>query len=383
MILYITGTFPNWSETFIAQELRLLAATGVPLLHVAIRRGQGSTPDGVPEPVYLTNDRPGTDSSRGLSLPIPKSMRRKMTLRRHSAAVLRLTELVDEHRPTLLFAAFADLPGILTAHVARTCSTRYAISIHARDALVPKFDDQFLYGGAESVFVCNQRVHDAFVHRCPDYGSKTHLVHHGLELERWPMTDKTFNPDPVVNLLFVGRLIEKKGVDRAITLIGALHKANVAARLTIIGDGPERDASQAMVPAKLHDAIEWCGVRTPSEVATYMATADLLLVPSRRLADGDTEGIPNVILEAMASGLPVLASNVGSITEVVREDTGYVIDPDDIDAVIACLAEMISDRAAVDCKRHAARQLIESRFDAGRLIQLKAKRLLCNQEASL
>ena len=102
-----------------------------------------------------------------------------------------------------------------------------------------------------------------------------------------------------------------------------------------------------------------------------------------RLADGDTEGIPNVILEAMASGLPVLASNVGSITEVVREDTGYVIDPDDIDAVIACLAEMISDRAAVDCKRHAARQLIESRFDAGRLIQLKAKRLLCNQEASL
>ena len=382
MILYLTGTFPAWSETFIAQELRLLAAAGVPLLHVAIHRGQGNPPDGVPEPVYLTNDRPGTDSSHGLSLLIPKIVRRKMTLRRHSAAVQRLTELVDEHRPTLLYAAFADLPGVLTAHVAHTCAIRYAISVHARDALVPKFDDQFLYGAAESVFVCNQRVHDAFVHRCPDYLSKTHLVHHGLDLERWPMTDTTFNPHPLVNLLFVGRLIEKKGVDRAITLIGALHKADVAARLKIIGDGPERDACQAMVPAELHDAVEWYGVRTPTEVAAHMATADLLLVPSRRLADGDTEGIPNVILEAMASGLPVVASNVGSITEVVRKDTGYVIDPDDVDTAINCLVEMIANRAAVDCKRHAARQLIETRFDAGRLIQLKVERLLRNQQES-
>ena len=113
-----------------------------------------------------------------------------------------------------------------------------------------------------------------------------------------------------------------------------------------------------------------------------MATADLLLVPSRRLADGDTEGIPNVILEAMASGLPVVASNVGSITEVVRKDTGYVIDPDDVDTAINCLTEMIANRAAVDCKRHAARQLIETRFDAGRLIQLKVERLLRNQQES-
>ena len=99
-----------------------------------------------------------------------------------------------------------------------------------------------------------------------------------------------------------------------------------------------------------------------------------------RSADGDTEGIPNVILEAMASGLPVVASNVGSITEAVREDTGYVIDPDDVGATINCLAGMLANRAAVDCKRYAARQLIETRFDAGRLIQLKVERLLRNQQ---
>jgi glycosyltransferase involved in cell wall biosynthesis len=371
LLLYLTGTYPNWSETFIAQELRLLREADVALQLVAVRRGLGEVPAGVPEPLYLTEKSIGEKTVAGWKIPVPMPglLRREVSLHRHAAAVERLSTIIDELRPDHLYAAFADLPGLLIANAAKSHELPYTVSIHAADALMPKFDDDYIYGDATAVFVCNRRVRDMFLQRCAKFASKTHLLHHGVDLERWLPRDAAFEANSPLQLLFIGRLVEKKGLDRAIKITVELNRCGLEAQLTIVGDGPARDGMSALVPPDLETHFVWAGVRTPQAVAVYMAHADLLLVLSRELADGNMEGLPNVVLEAMACGLPIVASATGSIAEILSAETGLVIDADDVDAASTAIAGMLADPQAVTARCKSARAKIEQAFDAKALIQ--------------
>jgi glycosyltransferase involved in cell wall biosynthesis len=147
-------------------------------------------------------------------------------------------------------------------------------------------------------------------------------------------------PGAPVHVVFLGELGERKGT---FTLLDAWAKvvveAAVPARLTIAGSGEHERARLRIAELGLGDSVQLRGWLAPDEVAVLLRSAQVLTLPSF------AEGQPMAILEAMANGLCVVASNIGGIPELLAEDCGLLVRPGEIDALAAALCEVIDDPA--------------------------------------
>jgi glycosyltransferase involved in cell wall biosynthesis len=149
------------------------------------------------------------------------------------------------------------------------------------------------------------------------------VVHYiGVDTER-------FQPDPTVPrepvILFVGRLAEKKGCEYIIRAMSQIQTEVPDAELVIIGDGPLRAELEELATTLLH-RYQFLGLQPPDIVRTWMNRACLLAAPSVTSSTGDSEGLPMVIVEAQAMGLPVVSSIHAGIPEaVVHEETGFLV----------------------------------------------------------
>ncbi|MGB0383350.1 MAG: glycosyltransferase family 4 protein [Ardenticatenaceae bacterium] len=137
----------------------------------------------------------------------------------------------------------------------------------------------------------------------------------------------------VVTTVFVGRLTTQKGVD---LLLEAWAQLAEPRELILVGDGAERPALEALASELKLDHVTFTG--STNDVRSYLQQADLFVLPSR------AEGIPNAMLEAMACGLPVVASRVGGIPDVVEDgESGLLVPPDDVPALVGALDRLLAD----------------------------------------
>ncbi len=155
-------------------------------------------------------------------------------------------------------------------------------------------------------------------------------------------------------ILFVGRLAEKKGVSYLLDAVGHPALAGLDYSVAIIGDGPLRAELERRCRTQgLQDRVRFLGPWSYARIPEAMASADLLVAPSVRASDGDCEGLPTVILEAMASGLAVVSTPVGGITQVIRDrETGRLVPERDSAALAQALTGLLRDPAE---RRHLAR----------------------------
>lgn len=151
-------------------------------------------------------------------------------------------------------------------------------------------------------------------------------------------------------VLFVGRLAEKKGVRYLIKAMGAKDMRAMEAMLVIAGDGPQREELVRQVRQQRSDTGQGCeilflGAKPHEELRTIYASADVLAVPSVTAADGDKEGLPVTVLEAMASGLPVVASRTGGIGQVIEDGVnGLLCEEKNVTQLAAQIRRLLSDR---------------------------------------
>lgn len=147
-----------------------------------------------------------------------------------------------------------------------------------------------------------------------------------------------FNQDDKKVVLFVGRLAEKKGVKY---LIEAMRE--VDALLVIVGDGPLRDELKKQAKI-LGDKVKFLGAKTHDELKIIYASADIFVAPSITANDGDQEGLPTTIMEAMASGLAVVASDSGGISQVISDDiNGLLCKEKDINGLSKSISKCLVD----------------------------------------
>lgn len=185
-------------------------------------------------------------------------------------------------------------------------------------------------------------------------GERTRTHYNGVDLDRFRPGEGAREPGLV---LHVGRLVEKKGTAVLIEAMAGLPEA----RLAVIGDGPLRGALERQAGP----AVQFLGARPPEEVAQWMRRAAVLAAPSLTAADGDAEGLPNVVVEAAASGLPVVATRHSGIPEAVENGkTGFLVAEGDAGALAGGLAAALGAGPAMGA---AARRLAEERFDRVRL----------------
>ncbi len=178
----------------------------------------------------------------------------------------------------------------------------------------------------------------------------------GIDLARFPVRERRPLADPPM-LLFVGRLRYYKGLDTLLHALRALPKV----RLTVVGDGPMRATWQRLAHALgVAERVHFAGEVDEAALPTYYARADLFVLP----ANARAEAFGAVLLEAMAAGLPVVSTEVGTGTSWVNQDgvTGRVTPPRDPTALAAAISELLAQPDRLTAMGRAARARVEAEF---------------------
>ena len=339
LVMVLSG-FPRRSETFALNEVAALAARGMLAAVFATKSGDGQAPH--PRATALA--------------PLIEQLPEGTPEEQGEALVARLRG----RRVSGVHAYFAHTPTDVARVASRRLGVRYGFSTHAKDARkVPA--DALRRRGREAacVVACNTDV----ARTLRNEGIDTRLIPHGVDLDHVPATPVPVGPP--TRLLAVGRLVPKKGFD---VLLDAVTALRGPWQLTLVGDGPERDRLEGLVGARgLADRVHFAGSRTHAELPGMYAAAHAVVVPSVEDETGDRDGLPNVVLEAMASGRPVVASDVGAIAGAVTPGrTGLLIPPGNALALARALEHLSRQPTlAVEFGRHA-RRLVEDRFDLDR-----------------
>jgi glycosyltransferase involved in cell wall biosynthesis len=256
---------------------------------------------------------------------------------------------------------FAHTPAEVAAHAAARLGVRYGFSAHARDTRkVEPAELARRAHGAAVVIACNTDVAASLRER----GVTPVLVPHGVDIGHFvPRSRGSLGGR--LRLLAIGRLVEKKGFH---VLLSAAAQLDILFSLRIIGEGSEAAAlREAIERLGLGDRVTLCGGRTHAELPDEYDCADIVVVPSIQDHSGDRDGLPNVVLEAMASARPVVASRIGAIaTAIVHQQTGWLVPAGDAAALASAIRTLAADADRREQLGRAARARVERDFDPRR-----------------
>jgi glycosyltransferase involved in cell wall biosynthesis len=332
----VVNGFPRLSETFVLHELLEFERRGARLHVIALRRPEETvTQEAVGRLVadveYLPA-APRLDSRLALRAAhgslLLRSPRRyldamgtiarspdfsRTNLRR---ALLMAHRLVQLGSPKL-YVHFAHKPATIGRFAALLAGVPYGLSAHAKDIWTTPVDElRQKVRDAQVVLTCTDEGRD-HLHRLAGGRTPVHLVHHGVETE---VPRAPARPNPVPVIFAAGRLVAKKGFETILRAAALAHRRGCVFRLRIAGEGPEWPTLQRLVhELDIDEQVSFLGPLTESEVRAEYARADLFALGCEVLANGDRDGIPNVIVEAMAHGLPVLSTTRAGVAEAVAD----------------------------------------------------------------
>jgi colanic acid/amylovoran biosynthesis glycosyltransferase len=189
----------------------------------------------------------------------------------------------------------------------------------------------------------------------------------GIDVEQFAFRERTLEDGEPVRIVSVARLVEKKGIEYAIRALGAVKSGRPEAKFEyhIAGDGPLRKSLEKLARKwKVADHIHFHGWMDQAEVVGLLEDAHVLLVPSVTAENGDMEGLPVVLMEGMARGLPVVATRHSGIPEIVEDGvSGLLVDERDVDMLKIALDDMITEPHRWAEMGRAGRAIVERDFD--------------------
>jgi glycosyltransferase involved in cell wall biosynthesis len=281
-------------------------------------------------------------------------------------AAARIARLVEQEGFDAVHAAWAHFPGSVAYLVARLTGRPFSMSAHAGSDLYRT--QAFLAEKARRArFTAACVARNAVMLRAlAGPAARVECVYHGVDLGRFDGAGRARDPEPL--LIAVGRLSRAKGFDLAVEALGVLARQGLAPRLVLVGDGPERPRLEALARSLgVEGQVAFTGALPQREVVGLYRRAWLLLAPSRVLASGRRDGIPNVTVEAMAMGVPVLGTAAGGLDEAVTPgENGALVGEDDPEALAGAIATLLADPAALDRLGERARARVRRDFDAER-----------------
>lgn len=285
---------------------------------------------------------------------------------------------VQQINPVLIHAHFGPC-GALALPLARTLKLPLMVTYHGFDAMMSdnyarqdsistrvylkrrealKKEVKLLI--AVSEFIRSTLIKKGF----PDEKIQVHYI--GVNTD-------FFQADPQIEresvVLFVGRLAEKKGCEYLIRAMAEVQKVDSNVKLVIIGDGDLRTELEALA-AKLLQRYQFLGLQPSDEVKRWMNRSQLLAVPSITASNGDSEGLPMVVVEAQAMGLPVIGSIHAGIPEAVIDgETGFLVPERDHQGLAKSILTLLQDEELWEKMSHAGKQRMRSHFNLSQQTQ--------------
>jgi glycosyltransferase involved in cell wall biosynthesis len=225
----------------------------------------------------------------------------------------------------------------------------YSFTAHARDIYAAPSALEEKIRRAALVITCTAYNLNHLRRLCPDVPTEhIRLVHHGVDVDAAAGPARaatTCDAQRTPTIVAAGRLIEKKGFDALVQACEMLQRRGANFRCRIFGTGPlDRPLRSQIAAAGLLEKIEMPGWLPNARLLEEFTHATVFVMPSRISDSGDRDGIPNVVLEAMASGLPVVATAVSGLPEAVTDGvTGLLVAPDDPTAMADALQRLLTE----------------------------------------
>ncbi|MDQ3456876.1 MAG: glycosyltransferase family 4 protein, partial [Actinomycetota bacterium] len=273
-----------------------------------------------------------------------------------------------------LHAHFAHGATTITWLAAMLCRIPFSFTGHAKDIWRDSLNPAGLLArklrAAEFVVTCTGANRDHLLRLVP--GTAVHLVYHGLNSDFAALLTEGPNEpriaDGRLRIAAVGRLVEKKGFDLLVDAVARLHRDGVDVRLTIAGeDGPAGTPLRAQIALGPAGVVTVRPTLSQRELLELYRDSDVAALACRIVDDGDRDGIPNVLVEAMAVGLPVVSTAVSGIPELVRDgQTGLLVPPEDPAALAAALRRL-TDPVLRERLALAGQVLVAQEFDGDAL----------------
>ena len=270
-----------------------------------------------------------------------------------------------ERRPDLIHAAWANVPATAAQLIKALTGIPYSMGAHAYDVfrhggdwfLTQKLQDSSL------VITSSESTLRRLKERGCDQG-KTVMIKRGLDV--LPPRKSCRSPRVPLRILCVARLVEKKGYPEQLDIYGQLKREGMEFQVRIVGSGPMKSKMVRQInELTLHSQISLLGALPYAEIIEQYAWADVLVFTGKVSSDGNRDGVPNVIPEAMAAGVPVVSSPVAGVPEVIIDgENGIIISDFEPSKWSAALQRLRDDDLYYEQLQVNGRRWVETHFDA-------------------
>jgi colanic acid/amylovoran biosynthesis glycosyltransferase len=378
---YVVKRYPRYSETFIVTEILAHEAAGLPIEIFALLPPADTHFQDilalVKAPVhYLTPEAPKAselwagirkmaglfpDIWENLSFAAPEEARDL-----HQAIML--AQKVAERGITHLHAHFGSSPATVAMLASRFTGVPFTFTAHAKDIFheeVERQDMERKLSSAAAVVTVSDYNLQYLKQTYGPAADRVQRIYNGIELERLRFASPAERPPRIVG---VGRLVEKKGFADLIAACAILRERGRRFECDIVGDGEVAPQLRAQVSnLHLQDRVRFLGSRPQAEVFRIIQSSAAFAAPCIIGRDSNRDGLPTVLLEAMALGTPCVSTDVTGIPEVIRdEQTGLLVPQHDPAALASALEKLLDDAALRVPMASAARKMIEINFDTHR-----------------
>jgi glycosyltransferase involved in cell wall biosynthesis len=301
---------------------------------------------------------------------------RKVYVKEFLQAVALADRLLDAPDVQHLHAHFCHGTTTVTWLASLITGLPFSFTAHAKDLYCPALNPAGLLprklAAAKFAVTCTEANRQYLQRLGP---TPVYRVYHGLNAELAQLLNRSARrlPDAEepLRILSVGRLVRKKGFDVLIDACAILAGRGVPCRIVIVGEEGEagEDLRRRIAAHRLDDCVSLAGPMGQSALYAEYRRASVFCLPCRVDEDGDRDGIPNVLVEAMACGLPVVTTSVSSIPELVRDGvTGLLVPPDQPEDTAAAILRLRRDSALAERLAREGEALVRDRFDGDRLV---------------
>jgi colanic acid/amylovoran biosynthesis glycosyltransferase len=376
-VLFFNSHFPQPSQTFVVDQIRHAERLGLDVTVYAKRYSAKLAAEHAPDLARLVrHDRPRDAATLGrLGAGLARApgrlgqylgARRRLAL--HASDLACALQL--DAPPDVIVANFGQ-NGVVAARIKEAFfpSARLAVIFHGWDvsAYVAAHGWDAYRRAAMAIDIAIA-VNRPWAERLrANTPIRDVVVHHlGVDLAKVRPPPPRAEARQGFGIVFVGRMVEKKGLAYLIAAMALLRDRGHAVTVAVVGDGPEEAAlKQAAVAAGVGDAIVFHGRQPNEAVLGLMAEADCLVLPSVTAADGDQEGIPVTLMEAMATGLPVVSTWHSGIPELVSDgETGLLVPERDAVALAGAIERLIAEPGLGPRLAAQARDFVAAEFNA-------------------
>lgn len=289
-------------------------------------------------------------------------------------AACRVASILRQESCLHLHAHFAHVPTDIAMYAASLGGVSFSFTAHANDLF-------------ERVYLLSEKIdRSAFAATISEFNrdymvakegnrEKIHVVRCGIDSAQFsPAPPRPVSPPYLIGT--IGRMVEKKGFDILLQAAALLQGDGVDFRLTIAGSGPlEHDLRATTELLGLTSRVEFPGTMANEQVPTWLRSLDLFVLPCQQDANGDMDGIPVVLMEAMASGIPVVSSRISGLPELISHgDEGLLVEPQAPEALAAAITQLLfNDELRVSFSRNGRLKIMryfDAKVNIDRLIRI-------------